>query len=414
MVDRCHTAGKLVAVPDLTPRSTEAEPRLITPLFVLITTSGLFYFLAIGSLLPTLPRYVEEELGGNGFQVGLVVGSFAVAAAIVRPTAGRLGDVLGRRTMAMFGAGMAALTIAPLGLVAAVWFLVLVRFITGIGEAGFFIGAATAAQDLSPDHRRGEAASFFSIAIYGGLAFGPAMGEWMYKENGPDAMWLTAASLCIVSFVFAFFIPSELGRVENPPPRRGLLHPASILPGSVLLLGLFGFTGFAAFVPLYVDEIGLDDAGPFFLAYGIIVLCVRIFGARIPDVLGPIRTSTIALTVITVGISTVAAMGNVAGLWIGTVLLSIGMSLLFPALFVVAVNAAPSNERSHAVGTFSLFFDLSQGLGAPTLGVLVTIFGGERAAFVGGAVMAVAGLVLANTRLRTAVAAGTVQPAVAD
>ena len=157
-------------------------------------------------------------------------------------------------------------------------------------------------------------------------------------------------------------------------------------------------------MPLYVDEIGLEDAGPFFFAYGVIVLGVRIFGARIPDRLGAVRTSSIALVCIATGIGTVAAVSSSTGLWIGTVLLSLGMSLLFPALFILAVNNAPAGERSHAVGTFSLFFDLSQGLGAPLLGVLVTIFDAERAAFVGGAVMAIGGLVLANTVLRRSLA----------
>lgn len=389
---------------------TAEEPRLITPLFALITASGLCYFLAIGSLLPTLPRYVEDELSGSGFEVGLVVGAFAVSAALVRPLVGRLGDTLGRRTMAAAGAAIAAVSIAPLGLVHAVWFLVLVRLVTGLGEAAFFVGAATAAQDLSPDHRRGEAASFFSIAIYGGLAFGPAAGEWIYRNHGPSAEWTFATVACMVSLLLASFIPRELGRVENPTPRRGLLHPAAVLPGSVLLLGLIGFTGFAAFVPLYVDEIGLEDAGPFFFAYGAIVLTVRIFGARIPDRLGAVRTSTIALVSIATGIGTVAAVGSAGGLWVGTVLLSLGMSLLFPALFILAVNNAPAEERSHAVGTFSLFFDLSQGLGAPALGILVTIFGVEQAAFVGGAVMAVGGLVLANTKLKASMAEPVAAP----
>jgi predicted MFS family arabinose efflux permease len=193
-----------------------------------------------------------------------------------------------------------------------------------------------------------------------------------------------------------------MGRAENPPPRRGLLHPAAILPGSVLLMGILGFTGFAAFLPLYVDEVGTDQAGPFFLVYGVIVLFVRIVGARVPDRLGPVRTSSYALVSIAAGVGVVAAVGSVTGIWIGTVLLAIGMSLLFPALFTLAVNGAPAEERSHAVGTFSLFFDLSQGLGAPALGIAVTAFGTERAAFVVGALVALGGLVLANTRLRAA------------
>lgn len=387
-------------------QESPADERLITPLFVLITASGLGYFSAMGSLLPTLPRYVEDELGGGGFEVGLVVGAFAVSAALVRPWVGRLGDTLGRRTMAAAGAAIAAVSIAPLGLVEAVWFLVVLRLVTGLGEACFFVGAATAAQDLAPDHRRGEAASFFSIAIYGGLAFGPFAGEWLYQNHGAGAEWAFATILCTISLGLAAFIPKELGRSAAPSRRRGLLHPASIPPGTILLFGLFGFAGFAAFVPLYVDEVGLDDAGPFFLTYGVIVLAVRIFGARIPDRLGAVRTSTIALSCIGTGVGAVAVVPNAGGLWVGTVLLSVGMSLLFPALFTVAVNNAPAAERSHAVGTFSLFFDLSQGLGAPALGLLVTLFGAEQAAFVGGAVMAAIGLVVANTKLRGSLASG--------
>ncbi len=380
--------------------SEPQDDRLVTPLFALITASGLFYFLAMGSLLPTLPRYVENELGGNGFEVGLVVGAFAVSAALIRPNAGRIGDLVGRRQMAVIGSAIAAASIAPLGLVHAVWFLVVVRLVTGVGEAAFFIGAATAAQDLSPDHRRGEAASFFSIAIYGGLAFGPAAGEWIYRTHGASTEWAFATASCTLSLVLALFIPRDLGRATNPPPRRGILHPAAILPGSVLLLGLIGFAGFASFVPLYVDSIGVADAGPFFLAYGLIVLAVRVVGAKVPDRFGAVRTSTFALLAIASGIGTVAVVQSVTGLWIGTVLLSLGMSLLFPALFILAVNNAPSDERSHAVGTFSLFFDLSQGLGAPVLGILVSLFGTERAAFFGGSAMACIGLVVANTKLR--------------
>jgi MFS family permease len=380
------------------------DERLLTPLFALLIGAGLFYFLSIAALLPTLPRYVSDELGGSGLAVGIVVGSFAVSAAVVRPWVGRLGDVVGRRTMSLAGAGLAAVGVVPLGLVDAIWYLVLLRLVAGLGEAFFFIGAATAAQDLAPDHRRGEAASLFSVAIYAGLAFGPVIGEQVYTRYGSDPTWLLAGAAAGAAFVLSWFIPREMGRVENPAPRRGLLHPAAFLPGSVLLLGLIGFTGYAAFLPLYVDRVGIDEAGPFFLVYGIIVLAVRILGARLPDRLGPVRASSYALVAIATGLAAVAGVSSAAGIWVGTVLLAVGMSLLFPALFTLAVNGAPAEERSHAVGTFSLFFDLSQGLGAPALGLAVTAFGTERAAFVVGSAVAVVGLVVANTRLRAGTA----------
>ena len=72
---------------------------MVTGRFLIVTLATFCYFLSLGSLLPTIPKYVEDVLGGNGFEVGLVVGVFAVSAAIVRPWAGRLGDRYGRRVL---------------------------------------------------------------------------------------------------------------------------------------------------------------------------------------------------------------------------------------------------------------------------------------------------------------------------
>jgi predicted MFS family arabinose efflux permease len=69
----------------------------------------------------------------------------------------------------------------------------------------------------------------------------------------------------------------------------------------------------------------------------------------------------------------VAAWGSVPAIWLAAVPLAIGMSLLYPSLFTAVMAAAPESERSHAVGTFSVFFDLSNGFGATLIGVAVSL-----------------------------------------
>ncbi len=68
-----------------------------------------------------------------------------------------------------------------------------------------------------------------------------------------------------------------------------------------------------------------------------------------------------------------AAWAAVPAVWIAAFTMSIGMSLLFPALFSAAVAGVPEEQRSSAVGTFSLFFDLANGIGAPLLGAVVAL-----------------------------------------
>jgi MFS family permease len=84
----------------------------------------------------------------------------------------------------------------------------------------------------------------------------------------------------------------------------------------------------------------------------------------------------------------------VASIWVAAVALGAGMSLLYPSLFTAVMAAAPEDERSHAVGTFSVFFDLSQGFGATFIGVVVSLTSGnKRAGFAAAGALAFVGLI---------------------
>ena len=140
------------------------------------------------------------------------------------------------------------------------------------------------------------------------------------------------------------------------------------------------------------------------LARGAEPRAARIVGAKVPDRFGAVRTTTVSLTAIIVAMVVIGTVDALPALYAGTIVFSIGMSLLFPALFGLVVSRAPASERSHAVGTFSLFFDLSQGAGAPLLGIAVDATGSDRAAFLTAAAIAAVGLVMARIRLPRAIA----------
>lgn len=377
-------------IDDVPPAASRAdEPSLLTARFAVVLVASFAYFTAIGGLLPTVPRYVEDELGGGGLQVGVGVGAFAVSAALLRPWVGRLGDTRGRRLLAVGGSAVVAVSIFGYGAAASLPVLVAARLLTGAGEAAGFVGFATAAQDLAPDHRRGEAASYFSVALYGGIAVGPPIGEAL-SRHGFGLVWAVTGGCAALAALVSTAIPR--GRTAPVAPQRQLLQRDALWPGVILLLGLIPFTAFAAFVPIYADDVGLDTVGPVFALYAGLVLVVRIVGARLPDRIGWQRGSTLALTAVTLGISLMAAWGSAASIWVGAVGIAVGMSLLYPALFTAVMAAAPEGERTHAVGTFSVFFDLSQGFGATLVGAVVSV-SNERGGFAAAGALAVTGLV---------------------
>jgi len=370
--------------------------RLITARFALVVVAGLAYFMALGVVLPVVPQYVKHDLGGGSVSVGIAVGALFVGAVLLRPYAGRLGDRFGRRVLIVSGALVVALSVLAYGAVDSLAFLVGARVLTGLGEAAFFVGAATMVADLAPPLRRGEAFSYWSVAVYGGLAFGPALGEALLDSGGTGTVWLVSCGLGLAAAALGAFT-REVPRPEGEPADSRIINRAAVGPGAVLFSGLIALAAFTAFVPLYVDDVGLGSAETVFLVYGGLVLVIRVVGARLPDRLGARTAGVLALVFSTIGMVIMASWGTAAGLLVGTVFFAAGASLLYPALLLLALGGAPDTERASVVGTFSSFFDLSQGLGSLLVG-LVASFAGYRGAFAAGAVCAAIGVIALHVR----------------
>ena len=376
--------------------------RLLSRDFALITLACGAFFLFFGATIPVLPRYVSDELGRSDAVVGVVAGSFAVSAIVLRPFIGRVGDRRGRRVLILAGSALAALGFAGHAVVDSVVPLVGMRLVVGAGQAAFFVGAATLVADLAPPSRRGEAASYFSIALYLGLGLGPFIGERVLAAWGYDAVWYLSAVGGLVALLIALPLPrgvaSSGAGVAGSRGPRSWFHPAGIGPGAVLALGIMGFIGFNTFVPLYGEEIGLADVATVFLLYSAVVILIRGFGAQLPDRLGPAVTGTVALVASAVGLGLVAVTASAGGLYVGTAVLAVGSSLLYPALMAAAVNAVSDDERSTVVATFTMFFEIASAMGGVILGV-VAATSSYDGAFLAGALFALAGLVLLHVRL---------------
>lgn len=377
-------------------RQERARPRLVTPLFALITFATFCYFVAIGALIPTVPRYVDGPLGGSNFSVGLVVGAFAFSAVLMRPFVGSLGDRRGRRILMVAGALAVGGSTAAYGLATSIPALIVLRIVLGAGEAAFYVGAASAINDLAPDERRGEALSFFSLALYSGIAIGTVTGETVLHAGRFGSVWALSAMSAFVAAGLALRVRETRPPGLELPQKRHLVHPSGLKPGTVLATSVWGLAGFNTFVPLYAIQIGMSGSRAVFFTFSAIVLSIRLFGARLPDVLGPQRAASAALVMNSLGLIIAGGWATELGLFAGTFVFAIGQALAFPALMTLAVSGSAASERGSVVGTFTAFFDLAFGLGAFTLGIVAGLVG-YRGAFFFAALVSVAGLGLLQT-----------------
>ena len=387
------------------------RPRLLTRDFILVTVATASFMVSFAATLPVLPRYVAGPLEGSDLAVGIVVGAFAISAIVLRPLIGKLGDERGRRFLIVTGASITSLGMLAHVPADSIVPLVLARLLVGAGQGTMFVGAATLVNDLAPPDQRGQAASYFSVAIYAGLGLGPFLGESLLRATSYDTVWVAVAAGVALAAFIGLFLPQSLPVLAEGSaparPRTGmgkLLHPDGVGPGVVLFLGVVGFIGFNTFVPLYGEEIGMTDVAGVFLVYAVVVLVVRLGGSRLPDLYGPVVIGTVGLSAGAIGLIGIAVWQAPIGLYVFTVVLAAGSALIYPALMTAAVNSAPDSERSAVVATFTMFFEVASAGGGAVLGVVAsqTSYAG---AFVAASIFSICGLLMLNLHLRPRLAA---------
>ena len=148
----------------------------------------------------------------------------------------------------------------------------------GVGES--FLGAVRAplTSDLAPPERRGEAVSYWSVAVYGGLAFGPYLGDLLQTGGHAVRAFVVSAGLATLATVLGTFTRDVPREPLAEAPKR-LVHPAALRPGTILFLGLMPLSAFGPLLPLYVDSPGGPEvsAGLVFLVYPLASVLINAF-----------------------------------------------------------------------------------------------------------------------------------------
>ncbi|MGE0880146.1 MAG: MFS transporter [Acidimicrobiia bacterium] len=351
--------------------STTDRPRLVSARFLAVCASTLVFYVGFGLNLPLIPRLIKDDLGYGSAVVGLVTSSTAISAVLCRPIVIRLIERKGLRTTlivaAWFGAASLLLTAGfhSLGM------LLVGRAFLGIAEAGYFIAAVAIIADLAEPSRRAEAASYFSVAMFLGLGLGPLVGEPMSHGDRFTIGFLIAAALCAVGAITAVAAPYV---AYERRPKRALrdvfLNPRGVQAGAVLGMAIMAFSTYNLFIALRSDDIGFANAGVVFFTYSAVMFMARLFGAKVPERVGLVTCVAGAITLLGTGMFLIGALPNTLGLLGGTVIVALGMSLLYPSLQTMAIEGVDDSERTAVLASFTMFFELGTASGGVIFGLV--------------------------------------------
>jgi len=370
------------------------EPVLTRP-FLLLMAAHFLQALGYASLI-LLPLYLDH-LGASRAQVGVVMAASAVGGLLVRPAVAWSLDRWGRKPTLTVGTLVMVAAMASLGLVQSVGAaVVLVHAVIGMAEAALFSGYFTVAADIVPEARRTEGLALFGISGLVPLVVNPIAG-WLGVEGGDlRGFFVVVAGLIALSLPLLWPLRDHAPGTASTPPSVGQvlrsLRHRSLWPvwtATMVFAGLVAI--FMSFVTVAAADAGAANAGVIWLTYAAGSVGIRLFGASIPDRVGPSRMVPPSLLAYVAAFVVAAFATTNTTFALAGLLAGFAHGACFPVLTGQTITRTPSDQRGAAMSLFTALWDVVKLLLVPLAGWVADATS-DRGMLLLSAVIAVAGL----------------------
>jgi predicted MFS family arabinose efflux permease len=409
----CHTVQHpgVAGTTDDRPGSDARSPRDTRIQFVLVVGASLIsvslaaYEIGPASVTPL----IRESMGIDAGRAGLIVGTMFGAAVVASLPVGVVLDRTDSR-VAVAVAVLALVVVGAWGWVAAdrgaYGSLIASRFVGGLAYVVVWnAGIDIVSEAVHPDYRA-TAVGVFTASGPVGFALGQGTGPAVASAFGWPAVFPAFNALALVGLVLFWPASRGLGRVgERSPPGFGDFG-AVFRDRGVWLVAALGFLAYSLYLfvnswaPSYLtEEVGLSLAlsGVLAAVFPAVGVLSRISGGALSDSLFGGRRRPVVLAsfvVATPFLATFALSRSLPALVVAllgagfAIQLTLGLSFSYVRELVPARVAATAVAFLTSVGLAGAFL-------APILGGTVIGAGGYDVAFLGAAVLAAVGVVLA-------------------
>ncbi|KKM11701.1 MFS transporter [Clostridiales bacterium PH28_bin88] len=346
---------------------------LWTKNFLLICVANLMVFTSFYFLLPTLPVFVTEVLKGDESNVGYIIGILSLTAVLVRPLAGFLLDAVGRRKILFFALITFAMAVGAYNYVTSLGLLFMLRALHGISWGFTTTGAGTVAADVVPLARRGEGLGYYGLSNTLAMAVGPSLGLYILGSTGFASLFTAGFIIAVIGFLSILGI--SYPEVKEVKEKHRVSFESFFEPKVFSLSGIMFFVaivygGIVSFITLYGKEIGIQNAGVYFLVYALILLFIRPYAGRNFDHNGPLKIMPVGFAALALSFVLLFLAQGYFLFIASAVAMGVGFGIVQPTSIAMAINRVAPFRRGAANGTIFSAFDLGIGLGSIFLGFL--------------------------------------------
>ena len=348
--------------------------------------------LGSGMAFPILPA-LGQKLGIAGFMIGLILSSDKIARLMFNLPAGQLFPRLGVRRMV--GGAMLAATAGMLCFSAAMssenpaFWLLIGRFIYGMGTSFLMVGAQAAVLGLSDKSNRGRKMASLRLAVNSAIPGGLVLGGLISDLYSDYIAFLIGSAVTFAGTLMAIVLLPGTSDSETTPKimtsriqkKAGHFFPKS--PGlfAAFILNFLIFLtvqgALMSTLVLFLQQrhlylAGMEGQGSSGLVMAVMVSCAALssFAAgRILDRL-PRRSQLIfpALGGLAIGFLVLSRATSITGVFVASILIGLTYnSLTIPTMAFIG-DQVHGSEQSRSVGLLQFFGDLGGTLG-PILGI---------------------------------------------
>lgn len=164
------------------------------------------------SFLPFFPGHLEslgfEDRGDVATWAGVLYGAAPLAAAVMGPIWGALGDRFGRKLMVLRAMGAIALFVGAMAFATGPWQLLALRLLQGV-FSGFVAPSMTLVSISAPPGEQGRVSGSLHTAMIWGAVIGPVVGELIRVRLGLAAVYLAVSACALVAMALVGFLATE-------------------------------------------------------------------------------------------------------------------------------------------------------------------------------------------------------------
>lgn len=358
------------------------KEKLWTKDFISISVVNFVIMLSMYLLIVTMASYAADTYGATSSMAGLASSIFIIGVLFARLYGGKEIARIGSKKMLLGGILFFVLISALYLIPSNIYFLLVIRFLHGIGIGFASTATGTIVAQVVPASRKGEGISYFSLSVILSTAIGPLIGLAMINEFGYMSMFIFSLVVGAACLPIALTIKEPVVdyQADGMKSRRFSLanyfEPNALPVSIVMFIIALAYSGTLSFIASYAKEAGLVEVGSmYFFVYAIAVLFSRPFTGKLMDARGANSVAYPALLLFAVGMYALSQVSSSLIFLAAAALIGLGYGNFQSIAQTVAIKMTPPHRMGLATSTFFIAMDMGIGVGPFLLGFMVPNYG---------------------------------------